>query len=131
MDWVNSLPWFLWVVWGVVGIFYIPRWVIKSTKNDPILLRVGGMLMVVPCAMVIIDNLIRGNVIHLQYWSIMMDRTAMPLVALTLSLLFIGGYQKAKRPDFDPARRRIVVLSMYALVIIIVFEGVLFGGIYI
>jgi hypothetical protein len=52
----------------------------------------------------------------------------MPVVVLTCSLIFIGGYQKAKRPDFDSEKRRTVIMCMYGLVATFAFLGLLFGG---
>lgn len=127
---VNSLPWFFFVVWGVLGIPYIIWWVIKSTNNDPLLLRVGWALMSINVLIVVIDNLFIGTGTYVEYMPIL-DWISIPLVILTCALIFIGGYQKTMRPNFDPEKRRTVVLCMYGLVITAICFGLFFGGFYV
>lgn len=128
----NSLPWFVWVLWGSIGGFYISRWVIKSTKNDPVLWRIGwGLSGTVLAFIVVVDNVIKGTGIQVEYWSKVMDRAVIPLVVLTVSLLFIGGYQKSRRPGFNPEKRRTAALCMYGIVITSICMGLIFAGFYI
>lgn len=125
----NALPWFVWVLWGGIGGFYISRWVIKSTKNDPILWRIGwGLIGTVLGFIMVVDNVIKGTGIQVEYWSIVVDRAAIPLVALTVSLIFIGGYQKSRQPGFDPEKRRTATLCMYGIVITFICMGLIFAG---
>ena len=121
------MPWFFWIFWGLFGIPYILRWVIKSTKGDPILWRIGWALSTVLLIIVIIDNVIRGTGALAQFSSLV-GRISMPMVVLTCSLIFIGGYQKATRPDFDPEKRRTAMLCMYGLVATFIFLVLFFGS---
>lgn len=127
----NSAPWYFWVLWGIVGTGYISRMVIKSTSNNPMMLRVSGMLWVIVSAIVAIDNLIKGKVFYLEYWTSVMDSLSMPLLAVTLILTYIGGYKKSIRPDFDPEKRRTFLQCSYALVATLIFFGLFFAGFYI
>jgi len=128
----NALPWFVWVIWGAISSFYITRWVIKSTKNDPVLWRIGwGLIGTVIGFIVIGDNIIKGTGIQIEYWPVVMDRVAIPLVVLSSSLIFIGGYQKSRKPGFDPEKRRTATLCMYGIVITLICMGFIFGGFYI
>lgn len=126
----NALPWYFWALWGVVGSLYIFWWVIKSTRNDPILCRIGWVLMGIFVVTMVIDNLIRGTGVYIKYWSTLMDWMVIPLVIIW-ALIFIGGYQKSQKPGFDPEKRRTVALCMYGIVIILICMGFIFGGFYI
>lgn len=121
------MPWFFWVVWGLFGIPYILRWVIKFSKNDPMLWRIGWALSTVLLIIVIIDNVIKGTGALASY-SAILGQISIPLVVLTVLLIFMGGYQKATRPDFDPEKRRTVKLYMYGLVATLILLGLFFGG---
>lgn len=127
----NSLPWYLWTLWGVICVVYIVSWVIKSTKNDPVLWRIGWLLLgVVMGGVVIVDNLIEGQIIYLNWWSIVMAKL-LPLVILLIVLTYIGGYQKIMRPGYNPEKRRTALMYSYALVIFLIILGLFFGGFYI
>ena len=127
----NSLPWYFWVLWGILGAVYIINWVIKSTKNDPVMWRVGWLLLsVVICGIVTIDNLIKGQIIYLNWWPMVMGR-ALLLVILPVALTYIGGYQKIMRPGYDPEKRRTALMYSYALGGIFILLGLFFGGFYI
>lgn len=130
---LNSLPWFAWLLCGVIGPFYIVIWVIRSTKNDPALWRIGWVIGAVLGVIAATDNLIKstGIEVDLDYWPVVMDRAAMPLVVLMASLIFIGGYQKCRQPGFDPEKRRIATLCMYGIVITFICMGLIFAGFYI
>lgn len=127
---VNLLPWYFWVTWGGLGSLYVLRWVIKSTKNDPFLMRAGWFLSIVMLIDVVIDNVISGTGALSEYLPIV-NCISMPLVVLTVSLIFIGGYQKSMRPDFDPEKRRTILYCYYALVMLFICIGLFFGGFYV
>ena len=135
MTLATSLPWYFWVLWGVIGVFLILRWVIKSTKNDPIIWRSGWVLGSVILIIVIIDNLgalpLIGGTSSYSEYLLIMDRLSIPLVMLMVSLIFVGGYQKSLRPDFDPEKRRMAIICMYGLVVTVICLGLVFGGFYI
>jgi hypothetical protein len=127
----NSLPWYLWALWGTLGAVYIISWVIKSTKNDPVMWRIGWLLLgIVIGGIVTIDNLIKGQIIYLNWWPMVMGR-ALPLVILSVALTYIGGYQKIMRPGYDPEKRRTALMCSYALGGIFIVLGLFFGGFYI
>lgn len=127
---VNSLPWCFWVALGMIGAIYIPMWVIKSTKQDPIIFRIGSFLLgLVLGVCLIIDNLIEGKVISLTWWAMMPPRTI--IIGILLTLVYIGGYQKAMHPGYDPEKRRTFILCSYILVATFVFLGLFFGGFHI
>ncbi|HML33105.1 hypothetical protein [Sporomusa sphaeroides] len=123
---VNSLPWYFWVLWGVIGIPIVLIWVLKSTKSDPVLWRVGWGLSIVTLILVAVDSIITGTGCYIEYLPVV-GRISMPLVALTCTLIFIGGYQKVVHPDFDPEKRRMFFMYTYAMVGVVVFFGILFA----
>ena len=127
---VNSLPWYFWVAWGMIGAIYIPMWVIKSTKQDPIIFRIGSFLFgLVLGVCMIIDNLIEGRVISLTWWEMMPPRTI--IIGILLILVYIGGYKKIMHPGYDSEKRRTFILGSYILIAAFVFLGLFFGGFYI
>ncbi|WP_312340056.1 hypothetical protein [Anaerospora hongkongensis] len=126
---VNSLPWFFWVLWGSIGGAYILFWVLRSTKSDPVLWRIGWVLMVLTSMLVVIDNLIRGTSYYIE-WLPFLGRISMPMVIITCSLIFIGGFQKTKHPDFDPEKRRKAYLYFYSMIITMILLCLLVVGRY-
>lgn len=126
----NSLPLYLGVLWGTFGTLYILRWVIRSTKRDPILWRIGWIMGAILNAVATIDQLVTCKVIYLEWWSIT-DWLSTPWIIITVIMIYVGGYQKAMRPDFDQEKRRKFILCSYILVITFIFLGLLFTGFYI
>lgn len=127
----KSAPWYFRVLWGIFGMVYMSRLVIKSTSNDPMILRISGVLWAILLGIVAIDNLVIGKVIYIECWSVVIGWTSTVLLILTLVLTYIGGYQKSIRPDFDPKKRRAFVQSSCALLAAFIFFGLLFLGFYI
>lgn len=126
----NSLPLYFGLLWGIFGTLYILRWVIKSTKRDPILWRIGWIMGAVLNVVATTDQLVKGKVISLEWWSIT-DWLSIPWIIITVIMIYAGGYQKAMRPDFDQGKRKIIILCSYVLVITFIFLGLLFAGFYI
>lgn len=124
--------WITWALGGVIGPLYMVMWVIKATKNDPVLGRIGWLLAAIGAVIPPTDIiLIKDMGIHIEYWQVIMDQVAIPMLVLMLSLIFIGGYQKVRQPGFDPEKRRGVVSCMYVVVITVICIGLLFAGFYI
>lgn len=128
---VNSLPWHLWVILGILGSIYIVSWVIKSTQNDPILWRIGWLLLGGALGgIVTIDNLIKGHMIYVYWWSMVMERVLL-VVLLSVVLIYIGGYQKIMRPGYDSKKRRLAIRYLLFLVGIFIIMGFGWAGFYI
>jgi hypothetical protein len=127
---INFLPLYFWVPWGTFGTFYILRWVIRATKEDPVMWRVGWIMGAVLNIIAMTDNLIQDKVVYFEWWTIV-DQLSIPLALLMVTLLYIGGYQKAMHPGYDLEKRRTFILCSYILVVTFVFLGLFLGGLYI
>lgn len=101
---MNSLPWYLWFLGGSIGAIYFLRLVIKSLKDDPILLRISWGIMALLSTYMAIDSYIKGMGLQIEYWGVI-GKFAMVIFILVMTLLFIGGYKKVMCPGYDPAKR--------------------------
>jgi hypothetical protein len=119
---INSLPWYLWFLVGIIGAPYLLWWVIKSTKNDPILFRVSWGMMAIAGIYVAIDSFAKGMGLYFGSLEIM-KILSLPIAVLIMTLMAIGGYQKVMRPGYDPEKRRMFIICMYLMVGAIIFLG--------
>jgi uncharacterized membrane protein len=114
---MNCLPWYFWFTFGIIGVPYLFRYVLKSTKNEPILIRVSWFMMAIAGIYMVIDSFIRGMRINIGSSKIM-DILSLPIVVLIITLMCIGGYQKFSRPGYYNAeKRKLMILLMCSLIV--------------
>jgi len=111
---MNSLPWYFWFLGGIIGALYLLRWVIKSSKDDPILVRISWGMMALLGIYMAIDSYIQGMGLHIECWG-MIEKLAIIIFMLMMTLMVIGGYQKVMRPGYDPAKRKLTFIGIFGL----------------
>ena len=111
---MNSLPWYFWFVGGVIGAIYLFRWVLKSSEDNSILLRIAWGMMALLAFYMAIDNYIEGVGYHIEYWGVI-KKSAMIIFMLMMILMVIGGYQKVMQSSYDPTKRRLAFIGMAAI----------------
>lgn len=115
---VDLFPWYLWIIWGGLGSIYLIRWVIISTKGDPVLWRICWFVITIMGIVVAVEAMIKGTGLFSEYMPVI-DFISKPLLILTAILFFIGGYQKSKYFDSDKQRRMQLLLIIFAISCII------------
>lgn len=110
---INFMPWYFWVLFGIVGSTYLIKWVMKS-KDDPILLRMSWLLMASLVICIAIENLFKGLVLHLEYMG-MLYKIEIIISALMAPLMFVGGYRKVMCPGYNLEKRRMFIIGMYMI----------------
>lgn len=122
---VNLLPWYFWVLWGIIGGPIIAFWVIKS-KDDPILLKLSWLLMALLSIFVAMHSYMKGSGSDFAYWRII-DQMSIPLLITAVLLMIVGGYQKVIRPGYDLEKRRMFIKCIYIALGLFVGWGILLG----
>lgn len=110
---INFLPWYFWLLFGIVGSAYLIKWVIKS-KDDPMLLRMSWILMSLLAICISIENLSKGMGWYLEYLRILY-KIEIVISVLMAPLMFVGGYRKVMRPGYNLEKRRIFIFGMYLM----------------
>lgn len=111
---IKFLPWYFWFFGGIIGAIYLLRWVLKSSQDDPALLRIAWGMIALLGTYMAIDSYIEGMGLHIEYWG-MIEKLAMIIFTLMMTLMVIGGYQKVMRSGYDPAKRRLALIGMFAM----------------
>ena len=110
---INFLPWYFWLLFGIVGSIYLIKWVMKS-KEDTILLRMSWLLMASLTICIAVENLFKGMRLYLEYLGILY-KTEVVISVLMAPLMFVGGYRKVMRPGYNLEKRRMFIIGMYIM----------------
>jgi hypothetical protein len=124
MSVTNLLPWYVWILWGVISVPIVLYGVIKG-KDIPFAWRLCGIPLAGLSILVALENSNKGLGFFSEYMWLMKFSGSLLVVAFLLFL--IGGYQRENQPGVSPEERREGYLTLIFIILLIISIGFLIG----
>jgi hypothetical protein len=125
----SSLPWQFWFIWGWLMIVILLKYAIWPRKNTPpasLALKISWVLCLFVAFLVIATSYIDGTGRYTEFSSFVGQATISTILLLAVTVI-IGGYQTIMRPEFDPRKRRIMLIQGLIGIACLILLGWLLG----